>query len=393
MTLTREYFKGSLQRARVWLYRLQVMTTKELTQLLRDKVLVGFVLYGFTLAIYFAGSGISFQLNNAQMVVVDNDRSEISREFISRFRAPEFNVQGQLRHPKEGIALLDRGETMLVLDIPATFSDAISKGEPVDVQMQVDATHSTLGFLAVSYGARVASQFGMEYAFQRMGLSIEQVMNSVPRIQDEYRVWYNQNQNDSWFMPINQLLTMITLLSIMLPAAAVVREKEHGTIEQMLVSPLTPIQVLVPKILSMSIVILLGLALSLAFILIPIFNVPLRGSVLLLFTITALYVFANAGLGLLTATFAQNLGQVGLLIVLSIAPILFLSGVYTPPESMPSWLRWIMYLSPLYYFRLLVYGIMLKGVGIASLWPLLAGMLVLGASLFYIGLQRFKRQF
>lgn len=378
---------------KIWFYRLQIMTSKELLQLLRDKVLVGFVLYGFTAAIYFAGSGISFQLKNAQLAIIDNDRSELSRELASRFRAPEFNVQGYLMRPQQGESQLDSNETMLLMDIPAGFSEAVKKGEPVDIQMQVDATNSMLGFLAASYSARVVQEIGAEHAMARMGQSQQKIMQALPVLENEHRVWFNQNQKDVWFMPVNQLLTMITLLSIMLPAAALVREKERGTMEQVLVSPLTPVQVLLPKILSMGIVILVGLALCLLFIMIPIFDMPVRGSLFLLFFLTALYVFANAGLGMLTATFAKNLGQVGLMIILSLAPIIFLSGVYTPPEAMPEWLRLIMYLSPLYYYRNLAYGVMLKGVGLESLWPTVMGMLILGAALFFIALWRYEKQF
>jgi len=126
---------------------------------------------------------------------------------------------------------------------------------------------------------------------------------------------------------------------------------------------------------------------------VPAFDTPIRGSLLWLFIFTALYVFTNAGLGMLTATFSRNLGQVGLLVVLSLAPILFLSGVYTPPESMPDWLRILMYLSPLYYFRQLVFSVFLQGNDINSLLPTLLGMLALGSALFIIGMARFRAQF
>lgn len=376
-----------------WLFRLQVMTQKELMQLVRDKVLMGFVIYGFTGAIYFAGAGVSLQLDHARMVVNNNDPGALSRELIYRFRAPEFEFVGLLENGQQSSQVLDKGQAMLVLDIPADFSQRILEGQSTGVQMQVDSTNSMLSFLAVSYAARIVGTFGMEQAFLHLGQRPEDVMKKVPVVNVEQQVWYNANQNDAWYMPINQLATIITLLSIMLPAAAMVKEKERGTIEQILVTPLTPFQIMFPKVLAMAVVILAGEALCISLVMVPAFDTPIRGSLLWLFVFTALYVFTNAGLGMLTATFSRNLGQVGLLVVLSLAPILFLSGVYTPPESMPDWLRILMYLSPLYYFRQLVFSVFLQGNDIISLLPTLLGMLALGSTLFIIGMARFRAQF
>ncbi|HEX4974359.1 MAG TPA: ABC transporter permease [Pseudomonadales bacterium] len=376
-----------------WLYRLQVMTQKELMQVLRDKVLMGFVIYGFTMGVYLAGDSVSLQLDHARLMVSNNDPGALSRELIYRFRAPEFEFVGLLDKGQRATQLLDAGEAMMVLDIPADFSQRILEGRGTGVQIQVDSSNSMLSFLAASYAARIVGMFGMEQAFLLMGQRPEQVMKKVPVVTIEPQVWYNPNQNDAWFMPINQLAEIITLLSIMLPAAAMVKEKERGTIEQILVTPLTPFQIMFPKVLAMTLVILVGQALCISLVMLPFFDIPIRGSLIWLFVFTALYVFANAGLGMLTATFSRNLGQVGLLVVLSLSPILFLSGLYTPPEAMPSWLRSLMYLSPLYYYRQLIFSVFLQGNAVSTLMPAIAGMLALGSALFVIGMARFRRQF
>lgn len=231
-----------LSRTTLWFLRLRVMTVKELIQLSRDFILIFFVAYAFTLDIYSAGAGVTLQLNKAVTVFHDNDRSFASRELIGRFREPHFNLKGEINHPSEGLRLLDKGQAMIVLDIPPRFQESLLKGEPANVQFQVDATNSVLGFLAASYGERIVGEFGLEAGLKRLKMSADSM--NVPMINDDHRVWFNPNQNDAWFMSITELLNIITVFSILLPAAAMVREKERGTIEQLLVSPLTPFQII-----------------------------------------------------------------------------------------------------------------------------------------------------
>jgi len=154
----------------------------------------------------------------------------------------------------------------------------------------------------------------------------EKTLETVPMLVDQHRIWYNPNQNDQWFIPLSELLTVITILAIILPAAAAVREKEHGTIEQLIVSPLTPIQILLPKVISMTLVILLGTAVSLFLVLEPVFHIPIKGSLPLFFGVTALYTVATSGLGLYIATMSRNLAQAAMLAILILMPMIFLSG-------------------------------------------------------------------
>ncbi len=186
---------------------------------------------------------------------------------------------------------------------------------------------------------------------------------------------------------------MMTVICILLPAAALVREKERGTIEQLLVSPLSPLQVMLAKVLAMEAVMLAGVAVALFAIMQPIYHVPAKGSLTLLFVLTAVFAFTNAGLGLAIATFARNSGQTGLLVMLIVMPIVTLSGTWTPLESMPGWLRSVMTLSPLRHFVDIVYSILLRGAGLSVLWGSVLAMMALGGVLFAIGLVRFRRQF
>ncbi|MBB5016776.1 ABC-2 type transport system permease protein [Chitinivorax tropicus] len=376
----------------IWSRRMLVMTRKEFLQLLRDGVLLIFIAYAFTADIYLAASGVSLQLNQAATRVLDQDRSGASRELLGRFQAPYFRIDGALASSREGQQLLDEGRAMLTLDIPPQFEHDLQRGQPTAIQMQIDATNSVLGFLASSYAAQIVGGFGLEAGLHQAGLSGGR-LTDLPVIENRSRVWYNPNQNDAWFMGITELLTVITVFAVLLPAAAMVREKERGTVEQLLVSPLSPFQIMFPKVISMTVVILLGSGLSLFAVLMPAFDLPARGSLVAFFGLTALYVFTTAGLGLFAATLARNLAQVGMLTILILAPMLFLSGAWTPPEAMPVWLRDMMYVSPLHYYIDIAFGLLLKGQSLRALLPTIGGMLLLGAVVFGFGLYRFRRQF
>ena len=180
---------------------------------------------------------------------------------------------------------------------------------------------------------------------------------------------------------------------ILLPAAAMVREKERGTVEQLLVSPLTPFQIVFPKVIAMTSVILIGTTMSLLTVLGPIFHVPLEGSLPLFYFITTLYIFANAGLGLLIATIARNLAQVGLLSLLIMGPILLLSGLWSPSEAMPVWMQWATMASPMRHYIEVSFGIFLKGAGIDLLWDSVLAIGFLGVAIFLLGIRRFRGQF
>ena len=378
-------------RLGLWLWRFWAMMFKELIQLGRDGLLVFAIAYLFLFDTYMAGN-VGMNLNNAVVVVQDADHSAASRELIYRFQPPYFKLGGEVAHGRESQRLLDTGGALVALDIPPRFEHDLLTGRPTAVQVQVDAANTVLGFLAASYSAQIIGQYGFDQALARLGVSAS-ALDNVPMIRNEDRVWYNPNQKDAWFMPLSELLVVITIMSIMLPAAAAVREKERGTIEQLLVTPLSSLQILLPKVVAMTLVILLGTAASLLFVLHGAFDFPMRGSLALFFAVTALYAFTTAGLGLYIATIARNLAQAALLAILVLMPMIFLSGAWTPPEAMPAALREAMYLSPLYYFIEMGYGILLKGAGVDVLWDSLLGLALLGVVIFAFGVRRFRRQF
>lgn len=383
---------ASSQRVVIWWHRLAVMTHKEMLQLFRDVPIVAFLVYSFTLAIYITGNGIRSQLHDASLLVHDADHSVSSRELIHRFQAPFFRLSGEVIDSREALRQLDRGTAIALLEIPPRFHEQLVTGEPTAVQLLVDTTNSPNGLSAAGYAARIVARFGQEMALNRVG-SGDESSQDLPLILSDHRVWYNQDQNEAWFECISHLLRQITVFALLLPAAALVREKERGTVEQLLVSPLSPFQIMASKVLAMTVVILSATAIGLFGIMQPVFGVPIRGSIWLFFTLTALFVVTTACMGLAGATLARNQGQVGMMTLLVAAPMLMLSGITAPMEAMPVWVRYLMALSPLRYYIEIANGILLKGAGLNILWDSVLAMAAFGAVLFGFGLWRFRRQF
>jgi ABC-2 type transport system permease protein len=383
--------RAALSRAALWIRQMQVMTGKEIRQLGRDRALLLFIIYIFTVNIILAAGEGATELHGARLVVHDADRSAASRELAYRFRAPYFHYAGHVAHPEQGLRRLERGEVRMMLDIPEQFEKTLRRGEqPTHVQLLVDTSQSNTGYLASSYGARIAAGMGQEWAQRNLASEDARATGSV---EIRPQVWYNPALNDAWFGTIAELLQMITIACLMLPAAALIREKEHGTIEQLLVSPLTPLQVMLSKILSMTLVTLTGTAISLFVIMRPLYGVPARGSLELFFLLTALYVFTNASMGLVAATFTRSSGQVGMLVLLVVLPMMMLSEIRTPLESMPSWLHSLIQLNPLQQYIEVAYGILLRGNGLTLLWASVLGMMGQAAVMFGLAMWRFRRQF
>jgi ABC-2 type transport system permease protein len=378
------------RRAAKWWRRLAAMTWKEVLQLARDLPLLLFLLYSFSLSVYISGAGLTMQLQNAGLLVHDADHSPSSRELIHRFQPPYFRFNGEIADPRQGLRRLDEGRAMLLLDIPPRFHEALVGGEPTAVQLQIDTTNAPQGLSAAGYAVRIAGGFGADMGLASLGLSAEA---RLPMVTSAHRVWFNPNQDETWFQSISHLLRMITVFAVLLPAAALVREKERGTIEQLLVSPISPLQIMLSKIFAMTAVILISTGLAVYGVLRPVFHVPMKGQAWLFFLLTALHIFTTAGFGLVAATIARNQAQVGMMTLFLVGPMMLLSGVTTPYESMPRWVQTMMTLSPLRYYIDITYGVMLKGAGLDVLWKSVGAMLLLGGGLFGFGMWRFRRQF
>jgi ABC-2 type transport system permease protein len=385
--------RGNLASAeiRIHLRQMRALMQKELQQLLRDRMLLGFIVYIFTLHIVISTLGMSLDLRRSPTLVHDADRSAASRAFVYGLRPPYFAPPRAVQSEREGLERLDQGGARMLVEIPPGFERTLLRGEEsARVQLLVDSSKATLAYLAASYTSRMAQRLSAEFSQQslaRRGVDAR----ALPAIESRVRTSFNFALNDQWPGALTVLLTMMTVACVILPAAAAVRERERGTIEQLLVSPLTPLQIMLAKCGSMVLVSVTGTAISLFLVMQPLFGMPLRGSVALLLAVTALYAFANAGLGLALASVARSSGQVGLLSILVIMPIIQLSGTFSPIESMPVALQYAVRLSPLLHFVRVAFGIVFRGDGVLILWQPILAICGIGAGFFALGLWRFRR--
>ena len=372
----------------LWIWRVIVICRKEFVQFFRNWVLAVFMLYSMTVMSYNTATAISHDLKNAQFVVVDHDRTNASRELVHRFRPPEFRFAGQLEDASDGIRLLDEGSASLVLDIPPNFELDLREGRQTQLQVQLDGADSTRAYLTSAYAANIVSKFGQERARFSRAQSGE-----LPIIENEQRVWFSPNQEETLFTAIQDLAQHILLFSLLLPAAALAREKERGTVEQLLVSPLSPLQIMLGKILPMTAIILCASVLCLFGTIEGALGLEVRGSVLLFLCVAGLFSFSAAGIGILIASLTRNLGQVGI-VSITLMPIMFmLSGSDTPAEMMPTALLPVMYLSPLHHYLNAVFGILIKGAPLGMVWDSILYMCLLGSVVFVVSLVRFRRSF
>jgi ABC-2 type transport system permease protein len=378
--------------ARVWCEQVRVLMLKELKQLLKDRALFAYTVFIFTLDVVLAAGAASVDLRHAPLAIHDPQSSAASRELIGRFQPPYFGVRAHLADARDASALLDRGDVHAALILPEQFDDDLALGRRTEVQLLVDTAKAYQGFLAASYAQRITEGFGAVWAQRAMvreGIDPER----LPEVRAEVRFWHNAALNEVWFNTVSEWLTMLTIAAILLPAAALVREKERGTIEQLLVAPLAPLQVVLSKVLAMVLVMLTGTAVAVLGVMHWGYGVPFRGSVALFFTMVALFAMACAGVGIVASGFARNSGQMGLIVILVVVPMVMLSGTWNMTESMPGWLQLLTEFSPLRHFIVIAYGILIRGADLTVLWPALLKMVALGAGLFVIGVLRFRGQF
>nr|ART36522.1 C384 [uncultured bacterium] len=369
--------------------RMSAMVIKEFRQLAGDLPILFILLWGFSGAVFIAGRAISMDINNYPVAVLDLSKSTESRELVARLRPPYFKVVAQLQGDAELTDALDRASASLGLVIPPTFARDVQAGEG-RFQVISDGTQSQMATLAGGYITQLAGDYNIELLERRLGPS-DRLLARLPQVDARPRVEFNPNITSAWFSSLLEMFNMITMISMLLTAAAMVREKENGTLEQLLVSPLRPAELFAAKIIPTVVVILLLSPLALFGIVGGVFGTPLRGSVLLFYAVSVLYVASVASLGIYIAMLARNLPQAMMMLFLIMFPMLFLSGATTPPESMAPWMRYATLISPMRYYIDFGYQVLFKGNGLAYVWHDILGMLVLGGLMFGFSVARFRR--
>ncbi|MGE7959252.1 ABC transporter permease [Pseudomonas sp. NPDC089530] len=356
---------------------------KELTSLRHDSVLLLFLLYAFTVAIYMPAAGSVIGVHNASVALVDEDHSQLSRQLAEALQPPEFQAPVPLPYDQLD-QVLDSGRFTFVINVPANFQSDLLAGRQPSVQVNIDATAMSQAFMGAGYIGRIFQRELLSYGSQATPA------RQVPA-QLTSRALFNTNLQGGWFLAVIQIVNNITILAIVLTGTALLREREHGTLDHLLVLPLTALEIMLAKVWSNMLVVVLCTWLSLEVIVKGVLGVPLAGSLTLFLGVTALYLFASTALGIFLATLARSTPQFGLLSIPVIIPMLLLSGGTTPLDSMPQWLQWVMQGSPSTHFVSLSAAILFRDAGIRVVWPDLLALAAIGLLFFGIALARFRR--
>ncbi len=356
---------------------------KELRSLWADKVLLILICWAFTGAIYAAAMGVSQELRNSPVAVVDEDQSPLSQRLINALTPPYFKTPERVTVDKMDKDL-DHGYYSFGIVIPVNFQRDLEAGRRPTIQVNIDATVMSQSFIGASYIQNIFTAELNEY------LSKKRETTELP-IRLATRVRYNPNLTGFWFGGVMEVIGNITMLTIILVGAAFIREREHGTLEHLLVMPLTPFEIMMAKIWANGVVVLLGASVGIVLIVRTVLQVPIAGSVPLFLCGAALYLFSAASIGIFLGTIARSMPQLGLLIILTIIPLQLLSGGVTPRESMPEFVQWVMYAAPTTYFVKLAQGILYRGAGFSIVWPNFVAITGIGGAFFLAALARFRR--
>jgi ABC-2 type transport system permease protein len=357
--------------------------TKELRSLLRDAVLMGLVVYSFSLAIIAQSQSSSQEVHNASVGIVDEDRSELSRRIAGAFLPPYF-LPPQPIAERDIVPAMDAGRYTFVLDIPPNFERDTRAGLSPSIQLNVDATAMVQAGIGASYAEEIISDEITGY-LSRSGDSAPPPVNLLVRIA------YNPNVETSWFASVMGVVNSITMLAIVLPGAAVIREREHGTMDHLLVMPLTPFEIAMAKIWANGLIVLVAVAVSLYVVLRLILGIPIAGSIPLFLIGVAAYLFFATAAGVFLGTIANSMPQLGLLYLLVYVPLAMLSGSNTPLESMPHWLATLMEASPTVHFVRIAQAILYRGASFDVVWQDFVFVALAGALFLSLALLRFRR--
>jgi ABC-2 type transport system permease protein len=356
---------------------------KELRSFAHDWVLIGLVIFAFSIAVFAQAQSRSQELYNASIGFVNEDHSELSRRIIHALLPPYYK-EPQRVEPNDVDRLMNTGKFTFIIDIAPQFQRDVLAGRRPAIQVNVDAT------------AMVQAGLGSRYTEQIITTEVNDFVSHVegsplPPINLAARVAFNPNVNTSWFTSVMGIINWVTMLAIIMAGAAVVREREHGTMDHLLVMPVSPFEIAASKVWANGLVIIIAVGLSLTLVVRTLLGVPIAGSVPLFLAGTALYLFFATAIGIFLATIARSMPQLGLLYMLIAMPMNILSGSNTPLESMPQWLATIMQASPSTHFVSFAQAILYRGAGFDVVWPQFLAVAGIGGLFFAAALFRFRR--
>jgi len=356
---------------------------KEIASLLSDLVMVLFVVYAFTMAIYVQATGTSTQVNNASIAFVDEDESALSKQLINAFYPPYFQFP-EIIPAQEVEDAMDRGRFMFVVAVPPQFESDLRAGRQPDLQVNVDATAMQQAGIGTGYIKSIVNDRIASF-LARTDVTPPQPINLV------VRRLFNPNGISAWFSSVVAIINQITLLTVVLTGAAVIREREHGTLEHLLVMPLSAFEIAMAKVWANGLIILIATAVSLFLIVRMALQVPFAGSIPLWFGGVVLYLFFTTALGIFLGTISRSMAQFALLIILVILVLMLLSGGNTPVESQPRWLQYLTFFLPSRHFVSFSQVIIYRGGGLRAVWPNFLMVSAIGLGFFMYSLVLFRK--
>jgi ABC-2 type transport system permease protein len=364
--------------------RLAGLLRKETIQFFRDHWVLGLILWLYTIEVVLCTYALSFDVEHVPTTVVDQDRTVASRQLTQAFALSDaFDVVTTQQTPDQAAGRLASGQAGMVVVIPSGFAQAYRSGIHPTVQLLLDGTNSSTAARVRNYALEIVHRFEARHA-QLAARPAQVTATPAPRI------WYNPDQTTTAFMTLSMIALAGMMVGVIHPAASIVREKEQGTIEQLLVTPIRTGELFAAKTVPTLLMGVLSLFPSL--LIVAWFEVPLRGSLLLFIPLTAVFLLSAIALGVLIASVCRTLQQALLLAFFGLFPIMFLSGTLTPVESMPGFLQTLSLGSPLRYYMDIILGVFLKGAGWSELWPQSLVLAAIGAVLFGLSLLVFRRR-
>lgn len=366
---------------RHWLANVWYLGRKELSSLLADKVLLALILYSFTLSVHTVATGVKTDVDKARVAIVDNDRSALSHRIGDALLPPYFRAPDRL-DGGEVDGAMDRGEYTFVLDLPPDMEADLRRGHSPTVQLNIDATAMTQ--------AGIGSAYIQQIIAQEVAGMLDPRGESPAPVSLVSRTFFNPNLEGMWFQAVMAVIQYITILSVLLVGAAVIREREHGTIEHLLVMPLGASEIAAAKIWANGLVILIASGLSLKFVVELWLEVPVQGSLALFLAGVALYLFATTSLGILLATVTRSMPQFSLIAIPVFMVLNMLSGATSPLESMPQFMQWLIQASPTMHFVKLAQAVLYRGAGLDLVWPQMLVLAALGGLFLSAALSQFR---
>ena len=370
--------------------RIKHMLIKEFIQIFRDPRMKGVIFLMPIIQVLVFGYAVTTDVKHVRTAVYDLDNSVVSREIVASFvKSGYFDIVEYVRSDAHLRELMDRGKVQAALQMSRGFGEKLRVGRTVQLQLILDGTDSNTAGVALNYGAKIAGQFSQKVLITRL-THLRGPGQQPGNVELQTRAWFNENLESRNFYVPGVIAIIVMLITLMLTSMAVVREKEIGTMEQIMVTPITPSEFILGKTVPFA---LIGFADVILITVIGVlwFEVPIRGSFLLLFLATALYLMTTLGMGLLISTVSQTQQQAMMSTFFYYFPAVLLSGFMFPIANMPKIVQWFTYLNPLRYFLVIIRGIFLKGIGLSILWPQMVALLVMGMLTLWFTSRRFKK--